>query len=129
MKNLPKVASRVTINQELSTRVYNFIVNYANVHGFPSPGRHMQTDSLAVILLTTEKSYASVYEDFVAVSKGLNNDTSIISYKSFVQLWKNLTPHIKFMTPGTDLCDTCEILKKKFNMQKILMRKMEQHWI
>jgi len=73
---------------------------------------------LAVILLPTEKSYANVYEDFVAVSKGLNNDTSIISYKSFVQLWKNLTPHIKFMTPGTDLCDTCEILKKKIQYAK-----------
>jgi len=84
MKNLPKVASRVTIDQELSTRVYNFIVNYANVHGLPSPGRHMQTDSLAIILLPTEKNYTSVYEDFVAVSKELDDGASIMSYKSFV---------------------------------------------
>ncbi|CAG8811714.1 12048_t:CDS:1, partial [Cetraspora pellucida] len=26
-------------------------------------------------------------------------------------LWKELTPHIKFMTPGTDLCEICELLK------------------
>ena len=73
----------------------------------------MQTDSLAVVLLPTEKNYTKVYEDFVAVNKGLDSNAPIISYKSFVRLWQNLTPHIKFMTPGTDLCEVCELLKRK----------------
>ncbi|CAG8731715.1 10425_t:CDS:1, partial [Funneliformis caledonium] len=84
IKNLPKIASQVTTNQKLSTEIYNLIINYANFHGFLLLGHHMQTDSLAVILLPTEKSYISVYEDFVAVSKELDNGTSIISYKNFV---------------------------------------------
>ena len=46
----------------------------------------MQTDSLAIILLLTEKNYTSVYEDFVTVSKKLDDDALIMSYKSFVQL-------------------------------------------
>ncbi len=44
----------------------------------------MQTDSLAIILLLTEKNYTSVYEDFVAVSKELDDGASIMSYKNFV---------------------------------------------
>ena len=31
-----------------------------------------------------------------------------IEYKTFYKLWKQLTPYIKFQTPETDLCDTCE---------------------
>ncbi len=123
MKNLPKVASWVTIDQELSTRVYNFIVNYANIYGFPLPGHYMQTDSLAIILLLTEKNYTSVYEDFVAVSKELDDSTSIISYKSFIRLWKNLTSHIKFITSGIDLCDTCEALKRSIQYAKNIDKK------
>ncbi len=118
MRNLPKVTSRVTIDQELATIVYNFIINYANIYGFPSPGRHMQTDSLAIILLPTEKNYTRVYEDFVTTSRELDSNISVISYKSFVRLWKSLTPHIKFMTSATDLCDVCEILKKKIQYAK-----------
>jgi len=72
MRNLPKVTSHVTINQELATIVYNFIINYANIYGFPSPGHHMQTDSLAIILLPTEKNYTRVYEDFIKTSRELN---------------------------------------------------------
>ncbi|CAG8848798.1 10816_t:CDS:1, partial [Racocetra persica] len=34
-----------------------------------------------------------------------------ISCKSFVRIWKELLPYIKFMTPGTDLCETYEMLK------------------
>ena len=86
MRNLPKVTSRVTIDQELATIVYNFIINYANIYGFPSPGRHMQTDSLAIILLPTEKNYTRVYEDFVTTSRELDSNISVISYKSFVRL-------------------------------------------
>src|SRR6266542_2654044 len=89
-----------------------FLNNYANIYGFPSPGHHMQTDSLAIILLPTEKNYTRVYEDFVTTSRELDSNISVISYKSFVRLWKSLTPHIKFMTSATDLCDVCEILKK-----------------
>ena len=125
MKNLPKVTSRITINQELAIIIYNFIINYANIYGFSSPGHHMQTDSLAIILLPTEKNYTKVYEDFVISSRELDSNALVISYKSFVRLWKNLTPHIKFMTSVTDLCDVYEILKKKFNMQKILMKKVK----
>ncbi len=83
----------------------------------------MQTDSLAIILLLTEKNYTSVYEDFVAVSKELDDSTSIISYKSFIRLWKNLTSHIKFITSGIDLCDTCEALKRSIQYAKNIDKK------
>ena len=87
---------------------------------------HQQTDSLAIILLPTEKNYTRVYEDFVTTSRELDSNILVISYKSFIRLWKSLIPHVKFMTSATDLCDICEILKKKFNMQKILIKRMSR---
>ena len=75
MRNLSKVTSCVTIDQELVTIVCNFIINYANIYGFPSPGRHMQTDSLAIILLPTEKkNNTRIYEDFVTTSRELDSN-------------------------------------------------------
>ncbi|CAG8587353.1 4690_t:CDS:2, partial [Funneliformis caledonium] len=54
--------------------------------------------SLAIILLPTKKNYTRVYENFVITSRELDSYISVISYKSFIQLWKSLTPHVKFMT-------------------------------
>ncbi|CAJ0884912.1 13838_t:CDS:2 [Entrophospora sp. SA101] len=35
-----------------------------------------------------------------------------IAYNTFYKLWQQLTPYIKFQTSGSDLCDTCEALKR-----------------
>ena len=117
VKKIPTLNTRVTINYDVSTDVYAFLINYSNIHGLPSPGRHMKTDTIPIIYLPTENSYSSVYEDFSKACNELYGDNyNIMSRKSFIRIWQNLTPHIKFMTPGSDLCEICEILKTKIRI-------------
>ncbi|CAG8825058.1 37777_t:CDS:2, partial [Gigaspora margarita] len=97
-KRIPKIKNRTTIDQTVSTLVFTFISNYANIHGYPSPGRHLQEDTQSIIYLPTNKDYTK------------------------------LLPYIKFMTPGTDLCETCEMLKAEirsanYNEEKELIQK------
>ncbi|CAG8697955.1 11768_t:CDS:2 [Ambispora leptoticha] len=124
------------INEGLVERlhVHQFIINYANLHGYPSPGRHLQHDTQSIIYLPTEKDYAKVYTDFIeCLNIFLDKLFNKISYASFIRLWKELTPHIKFMSPGTDLYELCETLKIQIQSanyddeKKLLQKKLYDH--
>ena len=67
----------------------NFLENYAEVYGLPSPVRNI-TQSL---ILPAETSYESVYRDFIA---GLEDDSTLklLKYDAFRKLWHQLTPYI-----------------------------------
>jgi hypothetical protein len=53
-----------------------------------------------------------VYEEFRNYFDLECQSIKPIEYNTFYKLWKQLTPYIKFQTPGTDLCDTCEAFKR-----------------
>ena len=42
-----------------------------------------------------------------------DNEQKTMSWKSFIRLWKALTPHITFLKPQSDLCAVCEALRYK----------------
>ena len=60
----------------------NFLENYAEIHGLPSPGRNVNRITQSLTLLPAETSYKSVYRDFIA---GLETD-------SILKLLKYVTP-------------------------------------
>ena len=109
MKNIPKLKSRAFVNLEVAERVKNFILNYAELHGLPSPMRLHDTSD-PIIYLETRHNYKSVFNEYEKYFEDNFTETSIqnIGYTTFWRLWNQLTPHIKFLNTYSDLCETCE---------------------
>lgn len=113
IKRLPQRSSKVTITHDNAKEVSSFILNYAEINGLPRPGSHLEKDDQALIYLPTDENYTSVFHKYEQAMKSMNKNNDQISRSSFVRLWKSLTPHIKFMTPKSDLCNVCETLRWK----------------
>ena len=119
VKKVPRWKTKITIDITIATAVKNFLENYAEIHGLPSPGRNVNRITQSLTLLPAETSYKSVYRDFIA---GLENDSTLklLKYDAFRKLWHQLTPYIQFMSPRTDLCDTCQHFRNglQYNARK-----------
>src|SRR6266540_2144499 len=100
----------MVIDINVAAAVKNFLLNYAEVHGLPSPVRNVNRVTQSIIFLPVEMSYKSVHRDFLA---GLEEDSTLhaLKYDAFHKLWHQLTPYIQIMSPRTDLCDTCQQLR------------------
>ena len=73
------------INIDVATAVKNFLLNYAEVHGLPSPVRNVNRVTQSIIFLPAEMSYRSVHRDFLA---GLEEDSKLraLKYDAFRKL-------------------------------------------
>jgi hypothetical protein len=109
----PQWKTKMNLNQKAKETIKNFILNYAETHGLPDPGKS-KNKKYSIILLPTEMSYKSVHQDFLASLEEDNNLKSL-KYEAFRRLWHQLTPHIKFMSPRSDLCDTCHQLHNELH--------------
>ena len=69
----------MVIDKNIAEVVKNFLENYAEVHGLPSPGRSINRITQSVIFLPAEMSYKSVHRDFLA---GLEEDSKLKSLHS-----------------------------------------------
>src|SRR2546421_11735047 len=94
----------MVIDINVATAIKNFLLNYAEVHGLPSPVRNVNRVTLSIIFLPAEMSYRSVHRDFLA---GLEDNSKLrnLKYDAFRKLWRQLTPYIQIMSPRTDLCE------------------------
>ena len=68
----------MVIDKNIAEVVKNFLENYAEVHGLPSPGRSINRITQSVIFLPAEMSYKSVHRDFLA---GLEENSKLKSLK------------------------------------------------
>ena len=123
----------MVIDINVATAVKNFLLNYAEVHGLPSPVRNVNRVTQSIIFLPTEMSYKSVHREFLA---GLERDSILcaLKYDSFRKLWHQLTPYIQIMNPRTDLCDTCQHLRNDLQFKahkdketQDLLKKYKEH--
>ena len=109
----------MVIDIDVATAIKNFLLNYAEVHGLPSPVRNVNRVTQSIIFLPAEMSYKSIHRDFLA---GLEKDSTLnaLKYDAFRKLWHQLTSYIQIMSPRTDLCDTCQHLWNdlQFNARK-----------
>ena len=135
IKRVPRWKTKITIDITVATAVKNFLENYAEIHGLPSPGRNVNRITQSLTLLPAETSYKSVYRDFIA---GLENDSTLklLKYDAFRKLWHQLTPYIQIMSPRTDLCDTCQHFRnglqynaRKEEEAKDLLKKFKEHLV
>ena len=95
----------MVIDHNVATAVKNFLENYAEIYGLPSPGRSVNRITQLITYLPAETTYKSVHQNFLA---GLETDSNLksLKYDAFRKLWHQLTPEIQIMSPRTDLCDT-----------------------
>ena len=123
----------MVIDKDVATTVKNFLLNYAEVYGLPSPVRNINRVTQSIIFLPTEMSYKSVHREFLA---GLERDSILcaLKYDSFRKLWHQLTPYIQIMNPRTDLCDTCQHLRNDLQFKahkdketQDLLKKYKEH--
>jgi hypothetical protein len=73
------------IDKDVATTVKNFLLNYAEVHGLPSPVRNVNRVTQPIIFLPAEMSYKSVHRDFLAGLKDENN-LHALKYDAFRKL-------------------------------------------
>ncbi|CAB4378732.1 unnamed protein product [Rhizophagus irregularis] len=96
---------------ETILNVLKFIINFANIHGLPSPGRNFCDNTLAITFLLANESYAGLYRLY-----DLTTDLEhSISRWSFLRIWKKYVFEIKFLSSRSDLCTLCKIMR--FNSQ------------
>ena len=63
----------------------NFLKNYAEIHGLPSPGRNVNHITQLLTFLPAETSYKSVYCDFIADLEN-NSTLKLLKYDAFRKL-------------------------------------------
>ena len=60
-----KNMKQVEINYDIACEIYNFLKNYADIYGLPSPRQNFNKISMPVVFLPTNCSYASVYCEYI----------------------------------------------------------------
>ena len=97
MKKIPELKSRSFVDFEVAESVKNFILNYADLHGLPSPMR-LRDNSNPYIYLGTENSYSSVFHEYEKCFEDslVNTSVQIIKFTTFWRLWNQLTPILNF---------------------------------
>ena len=95
-------------------KVIYFILNFIDIHGLPDPGRDVRKGKGKLrILLPSIMNYHSVHQQYAKSIKA--SEGPIIAYRTFIKIWQEEFPHVKFNDPRTDLCMTCENFKKRLN--------------
>jgi hypothetical protein len=110
---MPQWKTKLVVDQEIKETIKNFILNYAEKYGLPNSGRNERATG-ATIFLPTEMTYKSVHQDFIA-SRKEDDKLKSLKFGIFLKLWHQLTPHIQFMSPRSDLCDKCQQLKNEIH--------------
>jgi hypothetical protein len=75
----------MVIDKNVATVVKNFLLNYAEVHGLPSPVRNVNRVTQSITFLPAEMSYKSVHREFLA---GLEESSAFhaLKYDAFRKL-------------------------------------------
>ncbi|CAG8686499.1 15724_t:CDS:2 [Cetraspora pellucida] len=105
-------SDRAFIDDQTKQELNNFLHNYATIHGYPSPGRHMQKSTMPIISLPMDTTYNSIYEEYINTVKFIKGeDYKAMAFSTFHQIWNEIAPDIRFMSKASDLCDKCEQLR------------------
>ncbi len=95
-------------------QVKSFIFNFTVIHGLPDPGRDLRKGKGKLrIFLPSVMSYHSVHQHYSRSMKAAGKEP--MAYRTFLKIWQEAFPQVKFNDPRSDLCMTCEDFKKRLN--------------
>ncbi len=94
--------------------VKSFLSNFTHIHGVPDPGRDVRKGKGKLrILLPSLMNDNSVHQQYAMSMKA--SGQSPIASRTFLKIWQEEFPYVKFNDPRSDLCMTCEEFKKRLN--------------
>ena len=101
------------LTDEAVVNVAQFIKNYADQAGipYPAPPPLHSKKGVPPIFLPAGKTVTSIYKRYVESTSEAG--TGAVGYHSFRSIWLKCLPHIRILTPCTDVCDLCEVLRRK----------------
>lgn len=82
----------------------DFIQNYAEEFGLPQP--NVENQGHPHIFLPSSGNKSSLHSTYVTSCTEANKRH--VGLTTFKLLWKDCCPHIKYMTPRSDICPKCE---------------------
>ena len=89
-------------------RVFDFIVNYENIHGMPQPtttrGRDDIPHSSTHLLL---RKPCTTYRQSCEES-----NVRVVSLRTVYEMWNQCSGHIQIVSPRHDVCARCEKSRK-----------------
>ena len=91
---------------ETTKNIVDFILNYARIFGLPQPAAGRGRAEVAPIYLSASEGYHVVHQKYVEAC--ISTGEQAAKYHAFVSTWHKILPHIKFMTPRTDVCHYCD---------------------
>jgi hypothetical protein len=91
---------------EVVNSAMEFVKNYGSVFGLPQPAAPRGRANQAPTYLPANQNHKIVHLKYqeACTEKG----KPFMQYRSFIDAWHQCLPHIVFMTPRTDVCQTCE---------------------
>ncbi|KAF0333403.1 chaperonin: PROVISIONAL [Gigaspora margarita] len=101
------------ISFEIIMKVISFIGNFAKQNGLPSPGQNFHDNTIAIIYLQADTTYSSLHIQYLEAIK--TNDQFGVCFTTFINIWKKFLPHIKKLTPWSDLCLKCKDMRFNAN--------------
>ncbi len=91
---------------EVVESAVTFIKNYASVFGLPQPAAPRGRANQAPTYFPAHQNHKIVHQKYQEACTSENKP--FMQYRSFLDTWHQCVPHIVFMTPRTDVCQSCE---------------------
>ena len=88
--------------------VVTFLNNTSTQHGIPQPAAPRGKGEDAPVYLPSSFTKLSIHKTYMEECE--RTSTPFMKRSSFVSVWNSIMPHLKLMTPRTDVCRQCEIL-------------------
>eukprot|EP00117_Sycon_ciliatum_P040326 scpid75678/ scgid29653/ len=92
-------------------RCVEFISAFVQDFGIPHPAPLRGRADTPPVFLPAYLTYKAVHAKYLAMCESGGYKTNLMS--SMRAIWHQCLPSIKFMTPRTDVCSTCEALRQK----------------
>ena len=95
---------------EVIKAVVQFIKVYTEVHGMPQPAAPFGRADMPPTYLPASQNFKTVHAQYVTACTSTNS--THVGYSVFKSVWHHCMPHVRFMTPQTDVCAMCEEMRQ-----------------
>lgn len=99
----------------------NFIQNYADEFGLPQP--NVKNHGNPSVFLPSAGNKTLLHSTYVTSCRETENRH--VGLTTFKLLWKDCCPHIKYMSPRSDICPKCENYRANISTAAGLQEKQE----
>ena len=97
-------------NNTVISAVVHFIQMHTEIHGLPQPATPRARAEIPPTYLPASQNFKTVHLQYVKAC--CESNRMHVGYDVFRSVWHQCMPHIRFMTPRTDVCALCEVMRQ-----------------